>query len=181
MSRSYLKPKACPVAERKVSFKKAKTVKKGRDPNGYRSFIKSRIPRDTLTGRITGVESFNASLVIASVKHGLRYDAVEQLESALKVSSKRVSEILSIPASTLTRRKREGVLKPDESDRVVRYSSLYDSVVELLEGDTNAASNWLGQPLDILDGESPAEHAITEIGAREVSSLIGRIRHGVFS
>jgi putative toxin-antitoxin system antitoxin component (TIGR02293 family) len=100
---------------------------------------------------------------------------------ALHTSQKEIAQVLSIPPSTLQRRKKSGQLQTDESDRVVRLASLKDATVAMMQGDDEAAVAWLRTPLDILGGESPLEHASTELGARDVEDLIGRLRHGVFS
>ena len=68
-----------------------------------------------------------------------------------------------------------------ESDRVIRFAKLFDQANILLQGDKNATLTWLKSPLEILSGESPLEHAQTELGTRDVEDLIGRIRHGIFS
>ncbi|MCU7862225.1 MAG: DUF2384 domain-containing protein, partial [Candidatus Thiodiazotropha sp. (ex Lucinoma kastoroae)] len=96
-------------------------------------------------------------------------------------SQKDIAQVLSIPSSTLQRRKKTGHLQTDESDRVVRLAHLKDAALALMQGDDNAAVAWLHTPLDVLGGESPLEHASTELGARDVEDLIGRLRHGVFS
>ena len=134
-----------------------------------------------LTRSVTGVRSGNRAKMLAKIKSGLAFSSVEKLERALHANRKEIASVLSIPTSTLTRRKKEGRLKTDESDRVVRLAQLKDATVAMMQGDDDAAISWLRTPLDILCGESPLQHARTELGARDVEDLIGRIRHGVFS
>ena len=40
---------------------------------------------------------------------------------------------------------------------------------------------WLNSPQVGLGGATPLEYAETEVGAREVEDLLGRIEHGVYS
>ncbi|MET0076381.1 MAG: antitoxin Xre/MbcA/ParS toxin-binding domain-containing protein [Candidatus Thiodiazotropha lotti] len=134
-----------------------------------------------LVQRITGVRSGNREKMLACIKKGLKYSAITLLEAALHTSQKELAQVLSIPPSTLQRRKKAGQLQTDESDRVVRLASLKDAAVAMMRGDDAAAVAWLRTPLDILGGESPLAHASTELGARDVEDLIGRLRHGVFS
>ena len=47
--------------------------------------------------------------------------------------------------------------------------------------DEAAAREWLKSPAVAFGGESPLSFADTEIGAREVEILLGRLEHGVFS
>jgi len=79
------------------------------------------------------------------------------------------------------RRKSEGRLKPDESDRLVRASRLFDKAVDLFEGDAPAATQWFKTSQPALAGQAPIQFARTEVGAREVEDLIGRLEHGVFT
>jgi putative toxin-antitoxin system antitoxin component (TIGR02293 family) len=67
-----------------------------------------------------------------------------------------------------------------ESDRLVRYARLFSRASEALGGITGARS-WLVAPARAFHGECPLDYADTEIGAREVEALLGRLAHGVFS
>jgi putative toxin-antitoxin system antitoxin component (TIGR02293 family) len=49
----------------------------------------------------------------------------------------------------------------------------------LFEGDANAARQWLTAPQPALGGSTPGDYAATELGAREVENLIGRLEHGI--
>lgn len=115
------------------------------------------------------------------VHEGLPSTAVEQLEDAFRVTRKEIAIALRIPMTTLSRRLVEGRLNTDESDRVLRFARLKDLTVELMQGDDEEAIAWLKTPAPILGNQSPFAHATTEVGAREVEMLIGRLRHGVFS
>lgn len=79
------------------------------------------------------------------------------------------------------RRKTEGRFHPHESERLFRISGVFEQAVALFEGDSGAARRWLTAPSKELDNHSPLEIARTEIGAREVENLIGRLEHGVFT
>ena len=48
-------------------------------------------------------------------------------------------------------------------------------------GDIQSARKWLKEKAYGLGDLSPLEFAKTEIGAREVENLLGRIEHGIFS
>ena len=45
----------------------------------------------------------------------------------------------------------------------------------------DSAKKWLKEEAYGLGDVSPLEYAVTEIGAREVEDLLGRVEHGVFS
>ena len=68
-----------------------------------------------------------------------------------------------------------------ESERLLRLALVFEKAVELFEGNADAARDWLKAPNKALAGESPLTIVETEIGAREVEDLIGRLEHGVFT
>lgn len=123
----------------------------------------------------------DSGMLLRRIKDGLKADVVDALGEAFGVTQKVMSTVLHIPGTTLARRKKEGRFSVVESDRIYRLTRLMDLGVEMMNGDKRAAREWFGRPLEVLGGSSPLEHASTEVGAREVEDLIGRIRHGVFS
>ena len=90
-----------------------------------------------------------------------------------------LSQIVNIPKRTLTRRKQQGKLNADESEKVLRIARLYDRALEVFE-DQHAAEKWLKEPARGLGEAIPLKYARTELGAQEVERLLIRIEHGVF-
>jgi putative toxin-antitoxin system antitoxin component (TIGR02293 family) len=91
-----------------------------------------------------------------------------------------LARVAHIATRTLSRRKKEGHLDTDESERLFRIGALFDRAAEVLGG-KEVAREWFKTPLRALGGQSPLEYADTEPGAREVEDLLGRVEHGVFS
>ena len=118
------------------------------------------------------------TVTVETVREGLPVDAVEKLAEQLLVTSASLQHYLKLSKQTYVRRRRQGRLSVDESDRVVRYADLFRSAVELL-GNANAAVQWLSTPAPALKGETPLDHATMEFGARNVIRLIGRLEHGI--
>ena len=121
-----------------------------------------------------------SALLIESQKAGLAVQELEVLRSSLDVPMERLAPMLGISKATLHRRKAAGHLDQVESDRVVRFARLMGKAVEVLENEQNARQ-WLNSPQYGLGGAVPLEYAETEVGAREVEDLLGRIEHGVYS
>lgn len=120
-----------------------------------------------------------AEKIIASIKRGVRYREFEELRAKLGVSASHLAAVLGISERTLSRRKQEGRLQPDESDRLYRIVRLYHRAVEVLgEG---SGPLWLTTPKRFLGGKTPLEFADTEMGAYEIEQTLGRIEHGVFA
>ncbi len=82
--------------------------------------------------------------------------------------------------ATLHRRKNQGKIDKGESERLVRYQRLLKKAEDVF-GDASNAREWLTQKQAGLGNAVPLEFAKTEIGAREVENLLGRIEYGVYS
>lgn len=118
--------------------------------------------------------------LIDAVKAGLPVRTFRAVADALGISDAELARAAGISGTTLTRRKRAGSLNPEESDRVLRIARLLDRAAEAF-GDPDEAAAWLKAPNVALGGATPLAYAETEIGAREVENLIGRLEHGVYS
>ncbi len=113
-----------------------------------------------------------------ALRLGVPRGAFDQLRGDLGVSNEELADILGIPTRTLARRTER--FKADESERLLRVGSAWAKALDVLE-DRAAARRWMSQPKRALGGLTPLRSCDTEIGAREVESLLGRIEHGVFS
>ena len=122
----------------------------------------------------------NRSEMIAAIKEGLPVATFDALKNAMGISEQALASVTKIAGHTLTRRKQEGRLHIDESERLLRIGLLYDRAVEVLGGQ-KVARQWFVTPLTALGNISPLDYADTEPGAREVEDLLGRIEYGVFS
>jgi putative toxin-antitoxin system antitoxin component (TIGR02293 family) len=117
---------------------------------------------------------------VRKVEAGLHFRELEALRQDLDLPLDQLSEKLGISRATMHRRKASGRLGPDESDRVVRFERLLKQAATVF-GSTESARQWLGFPQWGLGGAVPLDYARTEVGAREVENLLGRIEWGVLS
>lgn len=123
---------------------------------------------------------YTPAKLIQSLKTGLPVRELDDLRSSLDLSMDRLVPMLGISKATLHRRMATGRLDSAESDRVVRFAKLVGKAVQVMESPENARK-WLAAPQVGLGGAIPLEYAETEIGAREVENLLGRIEYGVYS
>jgi putative toxin-antitoxin system antitoxin component (TIGR02293 family) len=153
-----------------------------RDSPGYRNSPPVGVVQYCVQGRRSGppVERFTPSRMVRELKQGISFDELEQLRRSLDLPLERLVPMLGISKATLHRRKLSGRLDGAESDRVVRFARLLGKAIEVLESPESARA-WLGSPQIGLGGEVPLEFAETELGAREVDDLLGRIEEGVYS
>ncbi len=105
---------------------------------------------------------------------------LEELRIALGLPMEKLAPLLGISKATLHRRKIAGKLAAFESDRVVRLARLLGMACFVMAS-KEAGRQWLCSPQVGLGGAVPLEYAETELGAREVENLLGRIEHGVYS
>ena len=118
--------------------------------------------------------------VIETVRKGLPFKELEMLREVLDLPLEQMAEKLDISRATLHRRKLSGRLGKDESDKLVRYARLAGKAIEVF-GDIQRARQWLSFPQYGLGEAVPLDYAQTEIGAREVENLLGRIEYGVYA
>ena len=128
----------------------------------------------------TADPKLTSSQLIEVLRVGLPVQELDDLQASLDVPMEKLFPILGISKATLHRRKAEGRLDQAESDRVVRFAKLMGKAVEVMESD-DGARKWLSTPQFGLGGAVPLEYAETEVGAREVENLLGRIEYGVYS
>src|SRR5438132_3036425 len=118
--------------------------------------------------------------LIRQIQKGLRFSELETLQTSIGMPFEQLAAKLSISRSTLQRRKNAGRLSSYESDKVLRFARLLEHATDVF-GDVEKARAWLKHPQYGLGGAVPLDYADTEIGAREVDNLLGRIDYGVYS
>ncbi len=138
-------------------------------------------PRFRTQGSSLGLRANGTDDLVAQIEKGISFAALESLASLTGMPVATMAEALRIPERTLARRKASGRLMPDESERLLRLSRVFENAVRLFEGDLPGAVTWLTTPKKALGHKTPLDYSRTEPGAREVENLIGRLEHGVFS
>jgi putative toxin-antitoxin system antitoxin component (TIGR02293 family) len=130
--------------------------------------------------KTAGLQAKHPQELIRRVQRGLRFRELERLQDSIHIPLERLAEKLSISRSTLQRRKAAGRLSPDESDKVMRFWRLLRQAANVFGG-IDKAEAWLKHSQPGLGGAVPLDYAETEVGAREVENLLGRIEYGVYS
>jgi putative toxin-antitoxin system antitoxin component (TIGR02293 family) len=114
------------------------------------------------------------------IKHGLPYRSLESVRKRLGLSVPEAASVLHMPPRTLARRRQTRRLEPDESDRLYRIARVAAQAFAVFGTEDNAAT-WLRRPNRALNGEIPIRLLDTDVGARQVEDILGRIEHGVIS
>lgn len=152
-----------------------------KDLDRFRQYLRRGAPGPHAYVVLLGLETFDPLDLLRAVKKGLSYRTFERFRRNTSLSFERLTDLIDIPRRTMTRRKRDGRFLPDESDRLLRASRLFGKTLELFDGDRDTATEWLTTAQPALGGTIPLDLARTDVGAREVERLVGRLDHGVFA
>ena len=117
---------------------------------------------------------FSPGKTVERVSKGLPFGELEALRGEIDEPLESLARYLSISRSTLQRRRAERRLSAQESDRVMRFWRLLQHAKRVF-GNVDRARQWLKFPQRGLNQAVPLDYASTEVGAREVENLLGRI------
>jgi len=115
-----------------------------------------------------------------AIREGFPTAVVEQLMTASGLTLKELAEALDLSPRSLQRRRRSGRLARFESDRLFRLARIVALAHQALGG-TELAARWLKRPNRALAGSAPVSLIDTELGARQVENVLGRIAYGGIS
>lgn len=149
--------------------------------HGERQAFPRRQIRFRTRGASLGLTAKETDRLIRQIEAGFPFQALDSLAASSGLSLGLIASALGIPERTLARRKAAGRFAPDESERLLRISTIFEKAVELFEGDVVGAVAWLTRPQKALAHRTPLAYSRSELGAREVENLIGRLEHGGFS
>lgn len=107
----------------------------------------------------------------------LKYRAVERLSAYLRAPPSGLMQVIEVNERTAQRRKEQGALSVEESDRLARVARVTRRAVEAF-GDETQAREWLQRPNRALRGAKPLELLRTDGGAELVCDELGRIEYG---
>src|SRR5437016_591876 len=117
---------------------------------------------------------------IEKMQAGLSFRAVTNLQKALDLPLGTMATVLGMSRATLHRRKIQGKIDQDESERLMRYQRLLKKAEDVF-GDAESARTWMTTKQSGLGKAVPLDFARTESGAREFENLLGRIEYGAYS
>jgi putative toxin-antitoxin system antitoxin component (TIGR02293 family) len=116
---------------------------------------RGRSVRFRTRGASLGLTATRTDLLVRRIERGLPFKALESLAALSGLSVALIASVLGIPERTLARRKAAGMLAPDESERLLRVSRVFENAVELFEGDVAGAVTWLTSPKKALGHGRP--------------------------
>lgn len=118
---------------------------------------------------------------VSQVESGLPAASALAFKEALKLTNEELGALLGVSSRTLARwQPGKARLDAVSGDRLLRSARLFSIAADVLE-DPEAAARWLKSPQRALAGAVPLALARTDVGARAVEALLGRMEHGVYT
>jgi putative toxin-antitoxin system antitoxin component (TIGR02293 family) len=112
-----------------------------------------------------------------AIREGLSVETVDDVLSDGRLTAAELDR-LALPRKTLAHRRTLGRLTAEQSDRLVRILRVIEQA-EHAFGDVQKARTWLRRPTAALSDHAPLDLLDTDIGTRQVETLLGRIEHGI--
>lgn len=138
-----------------------------------------------VVGELGGEQIFGRSLATdrdlrEAIRRGFPPAVVERLMQASGLTLRELASALDLSPRSLQRRRSVGRLARYESDRLYRLARIVALADEFL-GDHERAIRWLKRPSRALGGIAPVAAIDTELGARQVENILGRVGYGGIS
>ena len=115
-----------------------------------------------------------------AIRDGFRPTVVEELMRASGLNLMELASALDLLSRSLQRRRASGRLTCYESDRLYRSARII-AIANHFLGNRERALRWLKRPNRALRGIAPVADIDTELGARQVENILGRIAYGGIS
>ncbi len=116
---------------------------------------------------------------IETIRTGIATQVFDQLAVALGVGKEALARMLNINPQTLRKRKSR-VLSPSEAEKSLRVARVFKFATEVLEGE-DEARYWLNEQIPALGGKRPVDLLDTDVGAQEVTNLLGCIKWDLYA
>jgi putative toxin-antitoxin system antitoxin component (TIGR02293 family) len=116
--------------------------------------------------------------LLARVRDGLPYSALTVVSEQYGIAREVLCRILHLSRRNLLRRKEQSRLSPEESDRLYRLARVLAHANRVF-GDPEESADWVQAPNRALGKQQPLALLDTDLGARQVDDVLGRIEHGI--
>ena len=158
-----------------------KAIQEPADIVAFRKIVREKRGGPHFYVSLLGFKTFESPDLLKKVEAGFSYRTFERFQRNLAFQYEELANLVQISQRTLARRREKGRLTAEESDRLLRVSRVFGKALALFDGDVDAARAWFSVAAPALANRTPQDVSSTEIGAREVENLVGRLEHGVFS
>lgn len=108
------------------------------------------------------------------------FRAIARIAQSLLIDESRLLRTIGMSGRTALRRRKEGHLKLDEADRLLRVARVVEEAVRVF-GSEDKASRWLKTRHPTFGDSAPVDLLDSDAGARCVSDELVRIEYGDFA
>lgn len=129
------------------------------------------------------VRDNNVDELIVSVEEGVPGSVVKDLPDAMRATRTVIADLLDISEKSIQRLIKSGLHKSVSrqiGERSIRLLQIRQKAIDVFESEDRALG-WLNEPNAAFSGQTPLVHARTELGCRQIETVLDRIDHGVFS
>lgn len=120
----------------------------------------------------------SAEDLLARVREGLPFAAATAVMDRYGIPRDGLCAILHLSRRNFLRRRTQGRLSADESDRLYRLARVLAHANRVFE-DLAASADWIRTPNLALGDAPPLTLLDTDLGVEQVDQVLGRIEHGV--
>jgi len=125
------------------------------------------------------VKSPRGTLVEIRVR-SLPWSSVAHLSGKLGIPVSELLLVIGISERTALRRQKEGYLKPEEADRLLRVARVLEEASRVFGSEAKAA-RWLSQPSVMFSDAAPVMLLESDAGTQVVTEELIRIDFGDFA
>lgn len=112
------------------------------------------------------------------VAHGLPKDALKASVDRVHLVNEDRKRLLYRIVPEATYKRRRGVLTADESGRAERLARIFATADYVWNSEDDARA-FLSAPHPVLQGRTPLDVSLTELGARRVEELLWKLYYGL--
>jgi putative toxin-antitoxin system antitoxin component (TIGR02293 family) len=124
------------------------------------------------------VAEMPAAFAVKAIRAGLPARAFVGVADAFDLTVDELAGILGISPRTIRdQRKKLGRLSSENTEKLVRMARIQKQARKVFSTD-EAASGWLSSPAPALEGAKPIDLLDTDLGAREVESILSGMVYG---
>lgn len=112
------------------------------------------------------------------VSHGLPKQALKAIVDTIGLNKEERRQLLYRIVPEATYKRRRDKLSAEESERTERLARVYATAQYVWNSDDEARA-FLHAPHPLLQGRTPLDVSMTELGARRVEELLWRLYYGI--
>src|SRR5258705_9642027 len=113
------------------------------DVAAFRGGLRAKRAGENAHLLLLGLRVVDTPALLERIQAGLAYGALERFQRSIALTLEQLAALIQVNPRTLARRRSEGKLAADESDRLLPASRLFGKALALFEGDADAAREWL--------------------------------------